>query len=107
MRYIIILSIIMVPLFILISCKEKDGDLVGASVTSDEANAIAMNNFNLFTINNVELRHLSDEEFDNIPFEEAKDKTPVYFVIKGIDNNKKEVIVFVNSNERNFNYIKY
>lgn len=107
MRNIIILFITIVPILILNSCKEKDDDLVGASVTLDEANAIAMNNFNLSTINNVELRHLSDEEFDNIPFEEAKDKTPVYFVIKGIDKNKKEVIVFVNSNEKRFNYIKY
>jgi len=107
MRYMVIMFITIVPILILISCKEKDGDLVGASVTSDDAKAIATNNFNLSTINNVELRHLSDKEFDNIPFEEAKEKTPVYFVIKGIDKNKKEVIVFVNSNEKRFNYIKY
>jgi len=107
MRYIIILFSIIVPILILISCNEKDDDLLGPSVTSDEAEEIAKNNFNISTINSVELRHLSDKEFDNIPFEEAKDRTPVYFVIKGIDKNKKEVIVFVNSNEKRFNYIKY
>jgi len=107
MRYIIILFSIIVPILILISCNEKDDDLLGPSVTSDEAEEIAKNNFNISTINSVELRHLSDKEFDHIPFEEAKDRTPVYFVIKGIDKNKKEVIVFVNSNEKRFNYIKY
>ncbi|MGE7115074.1 hypothetical protein [Lysinibacillus sp. NPDC047702] len=74
---------------------------------SDEAEEIAKNNFNISTINSIELRHLSNEEFDNIPFEEAKDRTPVYFVIQGIDITKKEVIVFVNSNEKRFKYIKY
>lgn len=28
-------------------------------------------------------------DIDNIPFEEAKDRSPVYFVIKGIDKIKK------------------
>ncbi|AVK85172.1 hypothetical protein C3943_17370 [Lysinibacillus sp. B2A1] len=101
-----LLSII-VPILILISCNEKDEDLLGPSVTSDEAEEIAKNNFKISTINSVELRHLSEKEFDNIPFAEAKDRTPVYFVIQGIDINKKEVIVFVNSNEKRFNYIKY
>lgn len=101
-----LLSII-VPILILISCNEKDEDLLGPSVTSDEAEEIAKNNFKISTINSVELRHLSEKEFDNIPVAEAKDRTPVYFVIQGIDINKKEVIVFVNSNEKRFNYIKY
>lgn len=101
-----LLSII-VPILILISCNEKDEDWLGPSVTSDEAEEIAKNNFKISTINSVELRHLSEKEFDNIPFAEAKDRTPVYFVIQGIDKNKKEVIVFVNSNEKRFNYIKY
>lgn len=99
-----LLSII-VPILILIN--EKDEDWLGPSVTSDEAEEIAKNNFKISTINSVELRHLSEKEFDNIPFAEAKDRTPVYFVIQGIDKNKKEVIVFVNSNEKRFNYIKY
>ena len=79
--------------------------MVGPSVTPDEAEEIAKDNFNIITINSVELRHLSDEELDNIPYEEAKDITPVYFVIQGLDKNQEEIIVFVNSNEKRFNYI--
>ena len=91
----------------LISCNEEDNDLVGPTVTSDEAEEIAKVNFNLITINSIELRHLSDAELDGIPYEEAKDKTPVYYVIKGIDKNQEEIIVFVNSNEKRFNYINH
>lgn len=91
----------------LISCNGEDNDFVGPNVTSDEAEEIAKDNFNVTTIKSIELRHLSDEELDNIPYKEAKDITPVYFIIKGIDKNQEEIIVFVNSNEKRFNYINH
>ncbi len=92
-------------MLILISCSGKDIDLVGPSVTLDEAKEIAKVNYNIITISSVEIKHLGDEEFDDIPYEEAKDITPVYFIITGIDKNQKEIVVFVNSNEKKFNYI--
>lgn len=107
MKYIIILFSIIVPILTLISCSGEENDMVGPSVTSDEAEEIAKDNFNIITINSVELRHLSDEELDDIPYEEAKDITPVYFIIKGIDKNQEDIIVFVNSNEKRFNYINH
>ncbi|WP_375200407.1 hypothetical protein [Bacillus sp. RS11] len=107
MKYIVILFSIIVLMLTLISCNEEDNDLVGPSVTADEAEKIAKENFNITTINSVALRHLSDEELDAIPYEEAKDITPVYFIIKGIDKNQEEIIVFVNSNEKRFNYINH
>ena len=109
MKYIVFFLSIIVLIPTLISCNEEDNDLVGPGpiVTSDEAEEIAKVNYNVITINSVELRHLSDEEFDDIPYKEAKDKTPVYFVIKGIDINQEEIIVFVNSNEKRFNYINH
>ena len=70
----------------LISCNGKDDDSKGPgpSVTSDEAVEIAKDNFNIITIDRVEIRHLSDEEFDEIP--------------------QEKITVVVNSNEKKFNY---
>ena len=107
MKYIVFSFSIIVLMLTLISCNEEDNDSVGPTVTADEAEEIAKVNFNLITINSVELRHLSDEELDDIPYEVAKDKTPVYFVIKGIDKNQEEIIVFVNSNGKRFNCINH
>jgi uncharacterized protein YpmB len=108
MKYLIIFFSIIIPMLTLISCSGEDDDLVrpsvGPSVTSDEAEEIAKDNFNIISINSVELRHLSNEEFDDIPYEEAKNITPVYFIIQGIDENQEEITVFVNSNEKKFNY---
>lgn len=106
MKYLIIFFSIIILMLKLFGCSGEDDDLVapGPSVKSDEAEEIAKNNFNIISVNSVELRHLSDDEFDDIPFDEAKNITPVYFIIHGIDENKQEITVFVNSNEKKFNY---
>lgn len=91
----------------LISCNREENVLVGPSVTSNEAEKIAKENFNIIKINRVELRHLSDEELEENPYEEAKDKTPVYFLIKGIDKKQEEITIFINSNEKRINYTNH
>jgi uncharacterized protein YpmB len=94
---------IIILMFILISC---NGDMVGPSVKQSDAIKIAKDNFNVKTVDKVELRHLTSEEINSMLSEETKKLTPVYFVIQGINDDQKDITVFVNSNNETIIYSK-
>ncbi|WP_316571448.1 hypothetical protein [Neobacillus sp. YIM B06451] len=63
-----------------------------------------MDIYNLSTIEKVDIRLLSDDELSKVVPDNAKNLTPVYFVIQGKDKNQNEITVFVNSNDKKINY---
>ena len=74
--------------------QEEELPVPGPSVTREEAIAVAKQTFGIIKVNQVEIRHLEPEEWAQVP-EEAKQFTPVYFVIQGQRENGAELTVKV------------
>jgi uncharacterized protein YpmB len=94
-------------IFIIGGCSKHinpEEEIKGPGLTKDVAIEVAKNNYYVNEIETVELRSLTSEEFNKIISEEARKFTPVYYVVEGKDINKKEITVFVNSNDINFSF---
>ncbi|WP_134684379.1 hypothetical protein [Brevibacillus migulae] len=90
-----------VYLSLLIGCTPEP---VGAMVTLEEAKAIASNEYGVKEIKSSELRHLDEKEIQLIP-EEGKEKTPVYYVIHGVNDAGEKIVVYVSSNDQQISFI--
>ncbi len=75
----------------------------GPIVTREQAEELAMNEYDITTIEKIELRLLTESELNNLN-DEQLELTPVYFVITGIIQ-KETVTVYVSSNEINHHFI--
>lgn len=72
---------------------------VGPSVDKYEAVQVANESLNIKKVDQVELRHLSKEELKLVP-DEGKKSTPVYYIIKGTDDKRNKIVVYVSSNDK-------
>ncbi|MDO3679822.1 hypothetical protein [Paenibacillus ehimensis] len=101
MRKTMILSLV-VTLFLFINtgCSKSppnDENAPGAAVKPEEAQKLAIDKFNLKKIVSHELRLLTEKERTHLT-DAQKNLTPVYYVIKGDNNEGKEVTVYISSN---------
>ena len=104
-----LLKKILITLFILIvvsgcSSQPTPETVTGPSVTSEQAEELAMNEYGITKIEKIELRHLTESELNNLS-DEQLELTPVYFVITGLIE-KEKVTVYVSSNEINHHFTK-
>lgn len=70
---------------------------VGPKVRMDQAKLAAYEKFNAKEIIRTEIKNLTDEEKLNLPAE-AKDKTPLYYIIHIIANSGKMMDVYISTN---------
>ncbi len=103
MKKILFLSSVLgMSLFIFINSgcgkpSHNDGNAPGALVKLEEAQKSATDKFNLKKVVSSELRSLTKEERAHLT-NEQKNLTPVYYVIKGENNEGNEVTVYISSN---------
>lgn len=75
----------------------KNHEVKGPKVTEDEAKLVATSRFQVTKVENVELRTLTSVEFSYVPMD-AKQLTPIYYVIKG-QTTSGITTIFVSSND--------
>ncbi|ASS73921.1 hypothetical protein CIG75_02295 [Tumebacillus algifaecis] len=85
------------------SSNAEQNEIKGPSVTRDVAVQTAKDFFQLIEVEKVELRHLTTEELKQMPME-AKDKTPIYYIVKGKDQTGSKVTVYVSSDNENHHF---
>lgn len=78
----------------------------GPSVSEEQAIQIAKSNYSIESVEKLELRNLTEQELRLAP-KDAQQKTPVYYVIQGENNEKKQLVIFVSSNDINTFFIKH
>lgn len=87
------------------SQRATDENVPEASVTPDQAKAVAQDEYDVSNIQEINLRHLTDEELKLLNDEQSQ-LTPVYFMISGLVD-EEPVTVYVSSNEVTHHFIKY
>lgn len=62
---------------------------IGVRISHEQAQKISSEKYQVSKMNKVEHRHLSEEEMKLVP-EEAKNKTPIYYVVSGSYKSAKK-----------------
>lgn len=85
------------------SIDTEQNAIKGTALSHEEAAQVAKEQYHQLVIEQVDLRHLSHDELQQVPTD-AKDKTPVYYVVRGRDQSGSEHTVFVSSNNRDHHF---
>ncbi|TPG67935.1 hypothetical protein EEL31_04720 [Brevibacillus laterosporus] len=75
----------------------------GAKISQEQAEKVSLEKYQMSKVNKVELRQLSDQEMKLVP-EDAKNKTPIYYIVSGVNESGKQVTVYVSSNDESHYY---
>ncbi|MGG1263890.1 hypothetical protein [Brevibacillus laterosporus] len=82
---------------------EPKPEPAGVKISQEQAEKVSVEKYQMSKVNKVELRQLSEQEMKLVP-EDAKDKTPIYYVVSGVNESGKQINVFVSSNDEGHYY---
>jgi len=89
---------ILIAILLLVGCSRAIK--VGPSVSKEQAEKVAKDSYHMAKILKSDIKHISEDFV-------KQNENPVYFVIEGITEDGKSLIVYVESNNASKHFIKY